>query len=262
MKKNQKLGLVLITPVFIIVTHYIAMLPHEYMHSFMAWFLGDKSNPLDLNYGGTSWTNLLLLIHMDENVNYELIRSMGYNSHIALIAFAGAGLANIPLFFLSLWLLQKEKIKNRPYLYYFLFLFNLMNLGNFYDYVPIRTFSTHGDVAHFVIGLSISPWWVYIIGGYLVFFAMWQFFTKTMIRAYVNLGIDTALKASLMIICVGILFGFYGLPGFFGYGEISYFLSATSLIIIPGLIFGLWPMREWVTQRIQKVEGLHSHSTS
>lgn len=232
-KDTSSKMLILLTPVFILLAHYLAMLPHEYAHSFMAWLLGDKSNPLALTYGGTGWLNLLLLSHMDENVNYAAIFASGHNYHVALIAFAGAGIANGIMFILSLWLLTKENIKHKPYLYYFLFLFNLMNLGNFYDYVPIRTFATHGDAANFQMGLGISPWWVYCIGGYIVAFLIWHFFTKTMISAFLNLKIvSVAYRASLMIICVGILFGFFGLPGFFGYGEVSYFLSATSCLAI------------------------------
>lgn len=248
MDSTKKYSLILITPIFILLAHYLAMLPHEYAHSFMAWILGYKSNPLSLTYGGTSWPNLLILANMDENVDYNMIFSAGHGTYVALIAFAGAGIANGSLFILSLWLLNKESIKRRLYLFYFLFLFNLMNLGNFYDYVPIRTFTTHGDAAHFFMGLNISPWWVYIIGGYIVAFLIWHFFTKTMISAFINLNITTPLRAGLMIICVLILFGFFGMPGLFGYGDISYFLSATSLLAIPGIIIALWPTRKWIEQ--------------
>lgn len=110
MQEFKKWKFALITPIFILISHYCAMLPHEYMHSFVAWCLGDKSNPLALTYGGTSWSNVLLLTHMDENVNYDLIISMERHIHVALIAFAGAGFVNVPLFVLSLWLLGKETI--------------------------------------------------------------------------------------------------------------------------------------------------------
>jgi hypothetical protein len=262
MNENKKLGLALITPFFVLLAHYSAMLPHEYMHSFVAWLLGDKSNPLALTYGGTSWSNLLLLTHMDENVNYDLIISMGHRAHIALIAFSGAGFANAPLFILSLWLLSKEKIKNMPYLYYFIFLFNLMNLGNFYDYVPIRTFSTYDDVANFIHGLNISPWWVYIIGGYIVAFLIWRFFTRTLISAFIDLSLTTASNAALMIVCVIILFGYYGSPGLLNHGEISFFLSVTSVIAIPGLIIGLWPTRNWVVSRLNRRASLNRNHTT
>lgn len=249
----NKAGLILITPIFILLSHYLAVFPHEYAHSFMAWILGYKNNPFNLIYGGTSWANLLLLIHIDENVNYQMIYSLGHGFHMALIAFAGPGIANGLLFIASYFLLKNENIKDRHYLYYFLFWFNLMNLGNFYDYVPIRTFSEKmGDTAHFAIGLNISPWWIYAIIGYLVAFLIWQFFTKTMISAFLNLKIKSiATQATIMILCVLILFGFFGLPGFFGYGTIPFFLSATSFLAIPGIIVALWPTRKWVAQALR-----------
>lgn len=251
MGRAKILGLILLTPVFILLTHALAMLPHEYSHSFTAWLLGYKNNPFALTYGGTSWSNLLFLLHMDENVDYPMIFSMGQNIHAGLIAFAGIGI-NILLFIFSLWALTKEYVKEHPYLYYFLFLFNLMNLGNFYDYVPIRTFATRDDATNFELGLNISPWWIYFIGGYIVCFLIWHFFSRTMIKAFINLKVtSTTLKAGLMMICVGMLFGFYGLPGFFGYGKISYFLSATSLLAIPGIILALWPTRDWVMRRLE-----------
>ncbi|MGB6976266.1 MAG: hypothetical protein WBE18_02255 [Gammaproteobacteria bacterium] len=257
MNRAIKIKLILLTPLLILLAHYLAMLPHEYAHSFMAWLLGYKSNPLALTYGGTSWLNLLLLAHMDENVNYSMIFSAGHGYHVALIAFAGAGIANGLMFILSLWLLTKQSIRQHAYLYYFLFLFNLMNIGNLYAYVPIRTFTTHGDAVHFETGLGISPWWVYAFGGYIVAFLIWHFFTKTMIAAFTTLEIkSTSFRAGLMMICVAILFGFFGMPGFFNYGDISYFLSATSLLAIPGLVVALWPTREWVTSAIKNQHSL------
>ncbi|MEO8401156.1 MAG: hypothetical protein ABI597_05075 [Gammaproteobacteria bacterium] len=247
---TTSLKLILITPIFVLLAHALAMLPHEYTHSITAWILGYKTNPFDLTYGGTSWLNLLLLSHMDENVNYPMIFASGHPGHVALIAFGGLGFSNIPLFIISLWLLTKKYVQTRPLLFYFLFLFNLMNLGNFYDYVPIRTFAPHDDAFNFITGLAISPWCVYIIGGYIVAFLILHFFTKTMISAFNYLKLSKPLQTGLMMICVGILFGFYGLPGFFNYGEISHFLSVTSVIIIPGLMIALWPTRAWVTRQL------------
>ncbi len=115
--------LILMAPIFILLSHYLAMLPHEYAHSFMAWILGYKSNPLALTYGGKSWLNLLLLSHMDENVNYEVMFATGHGIQVAIIAFAGAGIANGSLFLFSLFLLQREKIQhNLTYFISFSFL--------------------------------------------------------------------------------------------------------------------------------------------
>jgi|SRR6185437_160403 len=254
MGKISGVKLILITPIFIVITHALAMLPHEYAHSFMAWGLGYKSNPFALQYGDISWQNLLFLVKMDENVNYNMIFSSKHGIHAAIIAFAGAGIANVILFILSFLCLRNPKIKQLPYLLYFIFLFNLMNLGNFYDYVPIRTIAPYdggNDVATFVKGLDISPWWVYIIGGYIVAFLIWQFFTRTLILAYVNLEISNIFsKAFIMISCVVFLFGFYGMPGgipgLFEYGDVSFCLSITSIAAIPGIIVAAWPTRIWV----------------
>lgn len=245
----NKIALILITPIFILLSHYLAVLPHEYAHSFAAWLLGYKSDPLALNFGGMSLENVFLLIHMDQNVDNQAIYASGHPGYVALIASVGPAM-NFLLFLISFWLLQKTSIKQRPYLFYFLVFFNLMNIGNLYDYIPIRTFTIQGnmvDVLDIEQGLNISPWWIYVVGGYIVGFLIWQFFTKTLISAYVNLNLtETFLRAGLMIICVFILFGYFGLPGFFSHGEIPYFLSATSLLAIPGIIFALWPTREWV----------------
>lgn len=210
-----------------------------------------------MTYGGTSWNNLLLLANIDENVNYLKIYNAGHGYYVALIAFAGPGIANGLLFIISLYLLNRPSIRKKPYLFYFLFWFNLMNLGNFYDYVSIRTFAKHGDVYNFVMGFNISPWLVYIVIGYLVVYLIWHFFTKTLISAYKVLDIHSiSLRAVLMIICVFILFGFFG--GIVGimisskpidYTDISHFLSLTSFLMIPGVMVACWPTRLWVQQQ-------------
>ncbi len=254
----DQIRLAILTPFFILLSHYLAVFPHEYAHSFAAWLLGYKTNPFALNYGGTHWVNLLLLANIDENVNYQLIHQLGHNLQMAFIAFAGPGIANGLLFILSYYLIQKNTIQEKRYFFYFLFWFNLMNLGNLYDYVPIRTFSSYGDIAHIAAGLNLSPWWIYTIIGYLVVFLVWQFYTKTLITAYIHLKINkTVFRASLMILCTFILFGFFG--GILGilvskhplqYGEITYFSSITSFLIIPGILISAWPTRQWVLKKI------------
>ena len=122
-----------------------------------------------------------------------------------------------------------------------------MNLGNFYDYVPMRVFASYGDVHNFIIGLGISPWWVYILGTYGVVFLIWKFFTRTLISAYAYLALESqAFKASLLILCTLILFGFFS--GFLGiilfgksYGPVTDFLATSSVIFMPGVILFFWP---------------------
>jgi hypothetical protein len=90
--KSLHLKLIILTPIFILLSHYLAVYPHEFSHSFMAWLLGYKNNPLAIDFGGTSWPNIFLLIHIDENVDYKTIFAAGHGAYVALIAFAGPGL--------------------------------------------------------------------------------------------------------------------------------------------------------------------------
>lgn len=233
--------LILLTPLFFLFAHYLAVFPHEYAHSITAWLLGYKEHPLAIDYGGSSWLNLLLLAHIDENVNYDLIFSQGHGYQAALIAFAGPGIANGLLFLLSFYLIHQKYRRYRPYFLYFLLWFNFVNLSNFYDYIPIRTFGTHGDIAHIAQGLKISPWWIYAIGSYLVGFLIWQFFTKTTPLVFNYLRLTTVpTRAIITISFVCLLFGLFAVPGFMGYGEISFFLAGTSFLAIPAVIIAVW----------------------
>lgn len=252
--------LLLLTLPFIIVSHYVAVYPHEFTHSFVAWALGYKLNPLNIQYGGTGLSNLLLLSNIDENVNYETVfQNNPY--HVALIAFVGPAI-NVLLFFVSYWLLQKIQVHDRPYLYYFIFWFNVMNIANVFDYVPIRTFTPtnwNTDMSNLERGLNISPWLVYVVGGYFVLFIIWQFFSKTLVEAYVYLRLETLwARCFLLISVVLVLFAYFSLAGLHGYGEISTFLSLTSRWICPAIILFCWPDREWVRQKMAVIAGQFS----
>lgn len=165
---------------------------------------------------------------------------------------------NILLFFVSYWLLQKIWIQNRPYLYYFVVWFNLMNIANVFDYVPIRTFTPtnwNTDMSNVERGLNISPWVVYVVGGYFVLFIIWQFFSKTLVEAYVYLGLESLWSRTfLMISTVIVLFAYFSLAGLHGYGEISSFISMTSRLICPAIIFFCWPDRQWVREKIAMIK--------
>jgi hypothetical protein len=255
-KKVTPIKLIFLTPIFILLTHYLVVFIHEYAHAFTAWILGYKNNPFDLNYGGTSLGNLLLLSNIDQKINSNLIYSLGHPGHVALIAFVGPGIV-IFLFFFSSWLMRKHEIKSHFYQLYFLFFFNLWCLGGTYAYVPIRAFTTHGemvDVLDIEQSLNISPWCIYFFVGYLVAFMIWQFFSKTLVSIYAFGGIaNTLVRASLMIICVLILFGYCGLAGFANHGVLSHFISVTSIFAIPGIIILLWPTHKWVQEQQSKL---------
>lgn len=234
---------ILLTPVFILMNYYITFFAHEYGHSITAWLFGYMKHPLDIHYGSSNWQNILFLSEVNENVNYSEVFSQNHGIQAALIAFAGLGV-NIVLYVSTLLLLKNKNLNKKPYWFTLLFWLNFMNLGNFYCYIPIRTFSPQDDIANIVKGLDISPWPIYIIFGYIVVYLIIHFFRKTLVSAYHHLSLrSTPAKASLMFACVFILFGYFGMAGFgyAGSGEISHFLSLTSLIMVPGLCAVFWP---------------------
>ena len=249
----KRIGLIFVTPIFILLSHYLSVFPHEYAHSFAAWLLGHKNSPFDLNYGGTALSNILLLMNIDQNVDNKMIYALGYPSHVGIIALAGI-VMNLLLLIFSFQMLKLYAVKQRPYLFYFLFFLNLMNLGSLFAYIPIRIFATQTnmlDIVDVEQAFGISPWWIYSICGYLMAFLIWQFFTQTLVTAYIILKIQNLfLKAGLMIICVVILFAYFGIAGFFSHGGVPYFLSATSLLAVPGIILLLWPTRYGVRQQL------------
>lgn len=245
MKKTTAFKLIIATPVFMLLANYLAVFAQEYAHSITAWLLGYKEHPLAIQYGGKSLMNLLLLFNVNANVDYDLIISAGHTRDLAIIAFAGLGIANGGLYLLSLNLMRVRLIQRLHLLFYFLFWFDFMNLAQIFSYIPVRTFSEDGDIANIVQGLNISPWVICIIFGYAVTYFIWTFFTRTLHRTYDVLDIQSyTFRAILMMLCAIPLFGYFGVMGFIDNGEIAHFLSAASLFLLPGVIAACWPITQ------------------
>ncbi len=235
----------------ILLAHYAAVLPHEYAHSFMAFALGYKSDPLVIHFGGTSLGNLISLINIDEQVDYAPMFARGDGLAVAVVGFAGPGLANGTLYLLSLFLLRRPGVRRNALLYRLVFWFNFMNVANFYCYVPIRTFASHGDIGHITQGLGISPWAALVVLGIPTAIAMWFLFTRTLPRALGRLAPDSPFQQGVIVaLGVVIMFGYFGLAGFVGYGEPSHTLSAVSVCLIPVMLILCWPSRRWMRMRV------------
>ena len=229
------------TPVVLLLTHYAAVLPHEFMHSIVAWLLGIKANPLIIDWGGTSILNILLLIHIDENVDYTAALDAGKRWQVALIAFAGPGLANGGLYLLSRRLMESLYVSSRPYFAYILFWFLFMNLANLYDYVPLRVFASDGDVEHFRLGTDISPWVIYAVGGYLVLWGLVDFYRVVLPYTLRVCGFESrTARAVVLIVATAVMFGYFAIPGLEEADNFSQLLSRTSLLAIPVVVAMRW----------------------
>src|SRR5262245_921598 len=245
-------------PVLVVLAHHAAVIPHEYAHSFMAWALGYKSDPLVIHWGGRSVVNLLLLIDINEQVDYAAMFARGDGLAAALVGFAGPGLANGSLYLLSLWLLHQPAVRRNVLLFTFVFWFNFLDIGNSFDYVPLRTFAATRDIAHITQGLGISPWVALGVLGLPTGLAMWHFFARTLPASLGRIAPDSpSRRALIVVVSVVIMFGYFGLVGIVGYGQTAHVLSLLSLCLIPVMLIACWPTRRWMQagMKVSKATG-------
>ncbi len=256
-KPIKYLGWALLAPLFFWITHYMAVFPHEFAHGLFASLFGFKNHFWQITYGGTSWPNLLFLVHIDQNVNNAAIHAAGKDWLIALIAFAGPGFGNGLTYGLSLWLLSMPSVKSRPCLFYFFFWWNVNSIGNFLDYVPSRTFASHGDMGLITYGLHISPWWLMFVLGYPIIFVVWHFYSNTLLKTYTVLQLNSKIAQLALLAAVSyLLFALYGAVGQYGYGSISNFVSLLSTWLVGPVIAFCWPWRDWVKGGCQRLQAL------
>jgi hypothetical protein len=224
------------------LAHAIGYMIHEYAHSFTAWLLHYKTNPLALDYGGLNLNNLLFLDDIDENVNYAPIFRAGHGPLASIIAGAGVLIGNGISYFVSRFFYSKAKQKNMRACAMFFFLLCVMSVGNFLSYVPIRTFATHADMATTAQGLAISPWLIALVLGIPFALAIWHLFTRILPDAVTFLfPTEPALQAILVLLTTYLVFAFFGDAGIHNYGNVSHWLSIISVyVLFPVVTIACW----------------------
>ncbi|MDP9902361.1 hypothetical protein [Variovorax ginsengisoli] len=214
-----------------LLAHHLAVFVHEYAHSFTAFALGYKPNPLQLHFGGAGLLNLLLLSGIDEYVDYQNMFSHGAGWAVGLVALAGPALGNGLTYFLSLAFANSSAARRHDGLALFAFAVNVMSVGNFFSYVPIRTFADHGDIGHIAQALGASPSSILVVLGIPTLGAMWWLFHRTMPAAMDRLASGSpSRQRTLATVTIAIIFGFFGLAGWAGYGRTSHMLSCASAL--------------------------------
>ena len=113
--------------------HAFAFFLHEYAHSFTAWALGWKRNPLALNYAHPTLAVLLVQHGISQNVDEVPIFASGHRVQAALISAAGAVLGNGLISFpLSRWLYSIARKLDARALVMFAYWCTVASIGNFY----------------------------------------------------------------------------------------------------------------------------------
>lgn len=212
---------------------------HEYAHSVTAWLLGWKSNPLDLNYAHPTLQVILLQLGIDQNVNEAPIFASGHGSDAALIAAAGAvignGLIALPLSRLA----YRFAIRRNHFgLALFAYWCTVASIGNFFDYVPIRTFTLEGDMGSVQRGFGWSPWTLLLIFGVPTLIALVWLFLRVVPQTLRQLfPANTARQAFVAVVTVAVMFGFFGAVGLLEGGPASHRLSMISVeFLLPAAI--------------------------
>ena len=239
-------GLIVVLVFQLWLAHALAYLVHEYAHSFVAWGLGCKANPLALNYGGLNWNNVIYLDDVDENVDYAPIFAAGHGTTAALIAVSGVLFGNGLFYLLSRRLYSALKAQGARMAAFFMFLLCMMNVGNFISYVPNRTFTSHADMATVQRGLNISPWWIAIGMGIPFCIAVWHFFAKLLPDAMRFFFPESKMgQVFLLVLSAYVICKFFGGTGIHRYGNISHWMATIWVyVLLPLTVLLCWPRRK------------------
>ncbi len=235
-------GLVPLIVVQLWAAHALAFFAHEYAHAVVAWALGWKSNPFDIDYAKPSIGVWLIQLGINQNVDEGPIFAAGRGVDVAMIGIAGSLLGNAiltyPLSRLGYW--QAQKL-HRPGWAMFAFWVSVASIGNFIDYVPIRTFAGGlGDMGSLERGLGWSPWIVLIVLGVPTLVATLHFFLRIVPATALRLFPDSpSARYALAALAVFLVFGFYGAAGLLEGGPVSYALSLGSVFVVLPLMIGV-----------------------
>ena len=81
---------------------------------------------------------------------------------------------------------------------------------------------------------------------------MWFFFALTLPMALGRIAPDSSFRRGFIFtLSVLIMFGYFGLVGIIGYGQISRVLSLLSLCLIPVMLILCWPTHRWMRARME-----------
>ena len=86
----------------------ITVMCHEWVHAFLAWIFGYKTSPFAIDYGGWSFSNVLIFSAVDQAVNDYAIAFIGHPFQSAIILIVPPIIINGGLSLLSFYLLRKS----------------------------------------------------------------------------------------------------------------------------------------------------------
>lgn len=239
---------VLLTIAMLWLSHALAFFAHEYAHSFTAWLLGWKSNPLALNYGNFTVGNILAQVDIDENVDYKPVFASSHDVQAGIIAAAGMVIGNFLVTYpLSRLGYRAAKKNNKAGWAFFFYWCCAASVGNLIDYVPERTFAPSGDMHTVTEGFHCSPWAIIVVLGTPFLIALVHFFARFApdVLRFI-LPNSRPKRVTIAILTALLIFGFYGSAGLTASDNVSH---AISNVCINGLIPLAAIISVWITER-------------
>lgn len=234
-----------ITLITFVVVHFFVLYMHEFSHSFAAYFLGAKENPLDI-----VWGRGIFGVHCDENVDYQTLFAAGKGTKAAAIAFAGP-FSNILLFFVTAGLLLLKAVRARKWIYHTIFWVSGITFIMIFEYVFTRSFMTGDDFGNIEHGLGLSPYAVFIPGMILGLIGLWYILTVLLPGHYHIVAPGDISKQYITIMVIS--FAFFLL--YIGVHILAYpsvpewwtgCVGIAALFILPLLAS---PRRKWVRKK-------------
>ena len=218
--------------------HAVAFFLHEYAHTFVAWITGWKANPFALNYAHPTLKVFLMQWGINQKVDEGPIFTSGHGAIAALIAAAGMivgnGLLSYPLSRLGYRVARNNDQRSWGLFAYWC---TVASIGNFIDYVPVRTFTLEGDMGSIQRGLGWSPWTVILVLGIPIAVAVTYFFLRIEPASLTWLFPNSTSQRMIAVVVTGlVLFGFYGAAGLPEGGPISHRISLISVVILLPLV--------------------------
>ena len=191
-KYTQTVRYLGITVLSILALQSCMVVVHEFTHSTMAYLLGEMKSPL-----GIVWGNPIMMTGWDEGVNYTRIFAEGNDWHAAAIGFSPLVMHSI-VTGICLFLMNSGRLRGK-WAYHIAFWLAVVNLMELVAYIYMRAFADYGDVGRFNQGLHLSPWCVFLLGGAVLTWLVWQLFRYGLPRLQRFFAADNSVCAWSML---------------------------------------------------------------
>ena len=225
----------LLTAALLVVTRDVSLLAHEWAHATVAWTFGLVSSPFDVTYG--DW--FLFRVTDKGALIYPGLFRTGQGHRAGFIAIAGPA-TNAVLAVLGLGVSRSRRVGRRPLLYFAIFWLTLNNLGQVFSYLPVRGFSSNGDIAIFDRAFGFPHIVLFIVVSVGVFGALAVLLLRDLPHCIATLHLARADSRWLLRLAAGQVFFWYGAAAADDYGPSDIRSISFPLSVSAGMAFIRW----------------------